>query len=101
MKAAGVGEDRPVPAHERVQPAHLADDLVAGAQVQVVRVAEDHLRAQGAEIVGVERLDRRQRAHRHERGRVDAPVRCGEDAGARGAVLVFDGEAEAGQGNLV
>ena len=32
LEAAGVGEDRPVPAHEAVQAAQLGDQLVAGPQ---------------------------------------------------------------------
>ena len=83
LKAAGVGEDRTVPAHERVQAAQLAHDVVAGAQVQMVGVGEDHLRAERAEIVGVERLDGGERADGHERRRLHAAVRRGEDAGAR------------------
>ena len=42
LEAAGVGEDRAVPAHEAVQAAELAHERVAGAEVQVVRVGEDH-----------------------------------------------------------
>ena len=32
LEAAGIGEDGPRPVHELVQPAELADRLVAGAQ---------------------------------------------------------------------
>ena len=38
LEAAGVGEDGPVPAGEGVQPAQLLDHVLAGAQVEVVRV---------------------------------------------------------------
>ena len=41
--AAAVGEDRPVPAHEAVQAAELADELRARPQGQVVGVGEDDL----------------------------------------------------------
>ena len=44
LEAAGVGQDRPVPAHEAVQAAELGDQLVAGPEVQVVGVAEQDLR---------------------------------------------------------
>ena len=67
LKAAGVGEDRPVPLHELVQAAQLANQLVAGPEVQVIGVGEDHLRVHRVQIVGVERLHRGERAHRHER----------------------------------
>src|SRR6266852_1986182 len=42
LKSARVGKDRAVPLHEAVESAHLSHDVVAGAEVQVVRVAEDH-----------------------------------------------------------
>ena len=46
LKAAGVGEHGARPADEAVQPAHAADGLVAGAQIEVIGVAENDLRAQ-------------------------------------------------------
>ncbi len=46
LKAAGVGEDRPVPRHELVQAAELRDQLLSGPEVQVVRVAEEDRRAE-------------------------------------------------------
>jgi hypothetical protein len=54
--------------------------------MQVVRVAEDDLRADRAHLVGVQRLHGRLGAHRHEDGRADLAVRGREHAGARGAV---------------
>ena len=45
LEAAGVGEDGAVPVHERVQAAGVAHDVGAGAQVEVVGVGEQHLRA--------------------------------------------------------
>ena len=52
LESTRVGEDRAVPVHELVQAAHLADDLVAGPQVQVIGVGEDHLRAHRARSSG-------------------------------------------------
>ena len=46
LKAAGIREDRTVPAHELVEAAHGAHHVVAGAQVQVVGVGQLDLRAQ-------------------------------------------------------
>ena len=51
LVAARVGEDRAVPAHERVQAAELRDQLLARPQVQVVRVAEQDRRAERAQLV--------------------------------------------------
>ena len=67
LESARVGEDRTVPAHELVQSAELAHQLVAGPQMQMIRVGEDHLRVHRPKIVGVQRLDRGERADRHER----------------------------------
>ena len=75
LEAARVGEDRAVPAHEPCRPPSSRIELVAGPQVQVVRVREDHLRAHRAQIVRVERLHRGERADRHERRRLDDAVR--------------------------
>ena len=57
LEAARVGQDRAVPAGERVQPAELLDHVLARAEVEVVGVAEDHVRAERAHLVGMERLD--------------------------------------------
>ena len=45
LEAAGVGEDRPLPAHEAVQAAEPRHPLGAGPQHQVVGVAEDDVGA--------------------------------------------------------
>ena len=46
LEAARVGEDRAVPAGEGVEAAELLDHVLAGAEVQVVRVSEDHVGAE-------------------------------------------------------
>ena len=43
--AAAVGQDRPLPAHEPVQPAELRHALGAGAKHQMIGVAEDDVGA--------------------------------------------------------
>ena len=82
LEAARVGEDRAVPAHEAVQAAELAHDLLARPQVQVVGVAEHDLRAEARELERVERLDRALRADGHEDRRADRAVRRLERGGA-------------------
>src|SRR6267154_870652 len=47
LKAARVGQQRPLPRHELVQAAELRDDVLARADVEVVRVREYDLRADG------------------------------------------------------
>ena len=93
LEAAGVGEDRPVPAGERVQSTELLDHVLARAEMEVVRVAEDHVGAERAHLGGSERLDGGLRADRHERGRPDLAVRGADHAGAGGAVGRLEREA--------
>src|SRR5208283_5129580 len=45
LKAAGIGEQGARPTDETVQSAHAADGLVAGAEIKMVGVAENDLRA--------------------------------------------------------
>ena len=44
LEPARIGEDASVPVHEAVQAAGLLDDVRAGAQEQMVRVGQHHLR---------------------------------------------------------
>ena len=55
LEAAGVGDQRPVPAHELVQAAELGDPLGPGRQQQVVGVAEDQLVAELGDLADVQR----------------------------------------------
>ena len=43
LKAAGVGQNRPVPGHKLMQSAQIVDHLVTGPQVQMVGVGKLHL----------------------------------------------------------
>ena len=83
LKAAGVGEQGARPTHESVQAAHAADGLMARAQVEVIGVAENDLRAEGFKHILRDGLDRSLRADGHEDRRFDGLMR--EDRGARGA----------------
>ena len=46
LKPAAVGQDRAVPVHKLVEAAHLSNHIVAGAQMQVVRVGKLDLTAE-------------------------------------------------------
>ena len=46
LKPAAVGQDRAVPVHKLVEAAHLAHHIIAGAQMQVVRVGKLDLTAE-------------------------------------------------------
>ena len=74
------------------RPPSSAISVLARPEVQVVRVAEDDRRAERAQLVGVDALDRRLRADGHERGRRRRRrARC---AGRRRARAVGCGERE-------
>ena len=78
LESAGVGQDRSVPAHELMQPAHIADQLVARADVEMVGVGKLDLAADLAQIIrGEAALDRRLRADVHEYRRLHRAVRRG------------------------
>src|SRR5258705_8225862 len=94
LESAGVREDRSIPVHELVEPAHLAHDFVAGPEMEVVGVSEDHRRAHLDEVVGVERLHRRERADGHEGRGLNGPVGGDKNAGARGAGVRDNVECE-------
>ena len=99
LVAAAVGQDRPVPAHERVQPAHVPDQLLPRAHVQVVGIAEDDLARHLAEIARGEGLDRAAGADGHEGGGFDHAVGGLEQARARAAlgIGVGDGKLHGGR----
>ena len=82
LEAAGVGDDRPVPAHEPVQPAELLDQLVARREEQVERVAEHHVEAELGGLAHLERLDHGLGGQRHEGRRADLAVGELQRAGA-------------------
>ena len=75
LKAAGVGQQRPRPAHKPVQPAHAPYGLVSGPQVEVIGVAQDNFGAQRFQNVLRDGLNRAGGAHRHEDRRLDRAVR--------------------------
>jgi hypothetical protein len=86
LEAAGVREDRTVPAHEPVQAAELLDHVDGGPEEQVVRVPEDDRGTDRPQPVRVEPLDGRLRPDRHEGRRRHVAVGRAEDTGARGCV---------------
>jgi len=75
LKAAGIREQGARPTDEFVQAAHAADGLVAGAQVEVIGVAQDDLRAEGFKHVLGNGLDGSGSADGHEDRGLDGLVR--------------------------
>src|SRR5947199_2337685 len=51
LKPATVGENWPVPAHELVQSAQIANYLLAWPQRKMIGVAQDHLRSGGSRLI--------------------------------------------------
>ena len=92
LKAARVGDDRPVPAHELVQAAEARDALVAGVEEEVEGVAEDDVVAEGRDLGRQHPLDRRLGRQGHEGGRAHLAVGGAQDprAGPRAGVAGGD-----------
>jgi hypothetical protein len=85
-----------------VQAAQLLHDGLAGTEMQVVRVAENDVRAEVAQLVRVHAFDGSLRADGHEGGRWHVAVFGAQDAGAGGPVGCLDGERlHGGQGSPV
>lgn len=68
-----------------MKSAHFADQLVAGAQPEVVGVAEDDLRAELLELERVEGFHRTLGADRHEDRSFDDAVRQAQGSAPGGA----------------
>src|SRR2546428_11642289 len=88
LVAAAVGEDGLGPANERVKAAAARDQIVAGTQIEVIRVAEQNLDAEVLEVAMRDGLHRALRADGHERRRLDFAVRRRHHASSRAAVGV-------------
>ena len=97
LVAARVGEQRPRPAHEPVEAAEARDALVAGAQVEVVGVAEDQVGAEGEQVLLAQGLHRGLGAHGHEDRGLDDAVGRVQEAGTRARARAF-GDPLEGEG---
>ena len=97
LVAARVSEDRAFPAHEFVQPAQPRHPLRAGAEHEVIGVAEDDVRAGRPHLRRPHRLHCRGSADWHEGRRADHPALHGNLAGAGGAIGGVDGEGKTGR----
>jgi hypothetical protein len=76
-----------------VESAELCDHVLAGPEMQVVRVAEDDRRPEVAQLERVDHLHGRLRPHGHEGRRRHLAVHGAEDARACFAVRGRDLEA--------
>ena len=69
-----------------MQPAQRAYHILPRPEVQMVRIAEDDLRAGVADLVRMQAAHGSVRTDRHERGRLHDAVRRRERSGSRGAL---------------
>src|SRR6266545_2235657 len=83
LESAAIGENRRGPVDEPVQPARGADDVETGADVEVIGVAEDDLRAHLAQLARVNRLDAALRADGHVQRGVHDAARRGQSSQPR------------------
>src|SRR5260221_19554 len=95
LKASRVGENRAVPLHERVEAAKVPDQLVARAEMQVIRIRENHLRVHRTQVVGIQRLDGGERADGHECRRLHDAMRRGKPRGPGRTNRALERECEA------
>ena len=88
LKAAGVSEESARPTHELVKAAHAANGFVAGAEIEVISVAEDDFCAERFERVLRDGFDGALRADGHKDRGFDGLMRQDETAAtaARGGV---------------
>ena len=90
LKSAAVGKYGLVPVHELVEPAQLVDYVIAGAQVEVIGVAQLHLGFQPLQVDGGNAaLYRCGGAYVHEERRFYRAVRGVEYAPARASLGLF------------
>lgn len=85
LESSRVGEEGFLPGRETVESAHLTNQLMAGAQPEVVGVAEDDLRAELLELERVESFHRPLGADRHEDRCFDHAVRQAQGSASGGA----------------
>src|SRR5271170_4395129 len=84
LKAAGVGQDRPVPRHKPMQPAQLLDQFRTRSQEQMISVGENDLGIQLASQIALQHpFYRRLRTDRHKHWRLNGAVGGVEQTGAR------------------
>src|SRR5882724_11056198 len=92
LKAAGIGQERSVPAHEFVQTTQRADQLMSRTQVKMIGVPQNDVGIQFLEHILGHSFDRTNGSHRHKRWRFQRAVRGLYAAEPRCASLSFNGE---------
>jgi hypothetical protein len=75
LEAAAVGQNRPRPTDEPMQPSETTDQLVAGAQQQMIGVGKDDFCARFLKVAVADRLDGPLGPDRHENRGLHDPMR--------------------------
>ena len=75
LKSAAVRQDCAIPRHEFMQAAELPDQVVAGAQIQMIGVAQNDLGVHVGQHLRQHSFDRALRPDRHEDRRRHVAVR--------------------------
>src|SRR5208283_1138493 len=94
LEAAGIGQNRPWPAHEFMQATEASDPLGPGPQHQMIHVAQNDFGPGRAHLLGQHRLDRRRRADGHESRRAYDATGRGNAASARVAITIVEFKRE-------
>ena len=89
LVAAGIRKDGTRPGHKLMQAAELADQFMAGAQIEMVGIGEDYFRAEFFEGFLGEGFDGSLRAHGHEEGSLYWAVRRGQKPAPRASRIRF------------
>ena len=91
LEAAAVGQDRTIPIHKAVQAACFLHQGFAGAQMQMIGIGQQNLRADLLHLAAGHGLDAGLRAHWHIDGRLNIAVggMHHAQAGARFCVALF------------
>ena len=84
--AAGVGQNRSVPAHKVMQASQAFDPLVTGAQIKMVGIGQQDGSAQFSQVARLKRLDVGGSAHRGKGRHLYGTVRRVKGRAARLAV---------------
>src|SRR4030095_209681 len=100
LESAGVGEDGAVPSHKSMQPAEVFHHFHAGADEEVIGIAQDDLRSERFELIGRAAFAGGLRADGHEDGCLDRAV-ARDEASAPGLGRGVNGEEREGAGRSV
>src|SRR5688572_18631666 len=92
LKPPAIGQDGAMPADEFMEAAASRNQFIAGAEEQVVGVAENDFGTRVNEVSMQCRLHRPLRPDRHERRRLHNPMRGVQLATSRRAVSAVQGE---------